>query len=816
MKYDTIKEESLKLKVAADYFGEYDTTKILGNIDFCVAIEYEKKENLFEKDIDEWHNSLLWAEAKKGTQNIYKSLAQLVLTIGKERTFDKALPPPFLGVFDYEKIAFIHYSVISEIFYMNDFNWNVTPSNYESKEFKLIVKKIKETSQDEFLIFNFEDEDKELRKFIKSNFKQNKNSLSKIKITKNNFMVIYSKWLKYVKPTINIDWSQAKESKIIDGDFYLADILSIDNSSIKDKLYVLLQKDHYELDRITDNSGLFNSKTAYFSDNQKAHTLFWNKYERPPRKEYWEYIVERRDLLVPQDIRERKGSFFTPQIWVELSQKYLANTLGEDWQDEYYIWDCAAGTGNLLNGLTNKYNIWASTLDTQDIDVIKDRIKNGANLLESHVFEFDFLNDDFTKLPIELQKILNDEEKRKKLIIYINPPYAEHGNIHAKSETGSAKTGVAKNTKTYARFIESAGTATRELFAQFFLRVYDDIPGCKLASFSKMKHINSQNFIKFRQIFKAKYLSGFIIPGNTFDNVKGKFPIGFLLWDLAVLENIEKLKTDTFNAKGDYIGEKSFFAANNGFISAWLRKYYNKIDEAIGYIILPGVDMQCQNGVYFTSQPTKSDIKQHKTAAITKDNFIEMCIYLCIRHCIEASWINDRDQFLYPSENWRGDLEFQNDCIIFSLFHSQNRITSKNNTNHWIPFTEVQVDAKERFESHFASDFIGGKTKSQVPKDLFDTSHQERDSFVMSEEANLVYKRGLELWKYYHSQQNDNVNASLYEIREYFQGRNAKGNMNNNSEDDQYNELIDSLRKSLKILAKKIEPKIYEYQFLLS
>ena len=45
-------------------------------------------------------------------------------------------------------------------------------------------------------------------------------------------------------------------------------------------------------------------------------------------------------LLVPQDIRERKGSFFTPQIWVEKSQSYLSCVLGEAWQEEYYIWDC--------------------------------------------------------------------------------------------------------------------------------------------------------------------------------------------------------------------------------------------------------------------------------------------------------------------------------------------------------------------------------------------------------------------------------------------------------------------------------------------
>jgi len=147
-----------------------------------------------------------------------------------------------------------------------------------------------------------------------------------------------------------------------------------------------------------------------------------------PLEEYWDYIIERRDLLVPQDVRERKGSFFTPRIWVELSQRYITDVLGKDWQDEYYVWDCAAGTGNLLAGLTNKYNIWASTLDKADVEVMKDRIQNGANLLESHVFQFDFLNDEFTKLPQGLQDIINDPKQRKKLIIYINPPYAEDSN----------------------------------------------------------------------------------------------------------------------------------------------------------------------------------------------------------------------------------------------------------------------------------------------------------------------------------------------------------------------------------------------------
>jgi hypothetical protein len=38
--------------------------------------------------------------------------------------------------------------------------------------------------------------------------------------------------------------------------------------------------------------------------------------------------------------------------------------------------------------------------------------------------------------------------------------------------------------------------------------------------------------------------------------------------------------------------------------------------------------------------------------------------------------------------------------------------------------------------------------------------------------------------------------------------------MNNKSEDETYMKLITSLRESLKVLAKKIEPKVYEYGFL--
>ena len=83
-----------------------------------------------------------------------------------------------------------------------------------------------------------------------------------------------------------------------------------------------------------------------------------------------------------------------------------------------------------------------------------------------------------------------------------------------------------------------------------------------------------------------------------------------------------------------------------------------------------------------------------------------------------------------------------------------------------------------------------------------------------SDEAVAVFNAGRELWKYYHAQKDVNVNASLYDIREYFQGRNDKGRMNSKSEDATYTQLIANLRSKLAILADKIKPKVYEYGFL--
>ena len=88
----------------------------------------------------------------------------------------------------------------------------------------------------------------------------------------------------------------------------------------------------------------------------------------------------------------------------------------------------------------------------------------------------------------------------------------------------------------------------------------------------------------------------------------------------------------------------------------------------------------------------------------------------------------------------------------------------------------------------------------------------------LSKEAKAVFNAGKALWKYYQRtiQLDDKalVDASLYEIREYFKGRDEKGRMKSKATDERFNELDSELRASLKKLAEKIQPKVYEYGFL--
>lgn len=800
MDYTGLREEALKNAVRDDFFGNYRYTQ-LGNIDFVIARHNTDNGSLslFEDTDGSPLKSLLWAEAKQGTKHdIYGSFVQLILTIGKEKTHEKYIPPKYIGAFDAEKIALIEYSRIQGVFYQNDFNWNAAPSDHGTNEFRQLYGMCRGILEETSIVFHYSGQADDLRKFIGLNFRTTRESSAKIAVTKNNFTFVFGKWEKKVKPSINVDWRLMERAGVISANFFLADLLSADNESLKDSLYVVLRKTKYELAKKIDELGLQSFSSAGFKDRQKAYREFWNVYERPPRKEYWDYIVARRDLLVPQDIRERKGSFFTPRIWVEKSQEYLADVLGENWQEEYYIWDCCAGTGNLLNGLANYRNVWASTLDKADADVMKDRVENGWGMFENHIFQFDFLNDDFSKCPEELLEIIMDGSRRKKLLIYINPPYAEAG----RSKNGKYKAGVSVSNKTYEKYKAVLGRAGNEIFAQLLTRVCEEIPGCKIGSFSTLKVISGPNSVNFRSIFTAELEKLFIVPAKTFDNVKGEFPIGFFIWsledraspELALPGGSNSAVADVFDSDGKFISRKKFYKYNAGdrLINDWLRLYFDKKSMPVGIMHNNKNDFQTCQQVFITSE----DSHDH-TTPVTESNLTEMCIYHAVRHCVEHTWINHNDQFFFPRDSWKSDYEFQSDCLVYTLFHDKNRISCAQGVNHWIPFTERQCGCRNSFKSGFMAEYLAEAMKKRP----------------LSEAAKSVYDAGLELWRYYHSFKNSAPDASLYDIRRYFQGE-SNGKMRASSDDVKYTGIITLLRAREKALGGRIAEKTYMHGFL--
>lgn len=299
----------------------------------------------------------------------------------------------------------------------------------------------------------------------------------------------------------------------------------------------------------------------------------------------------------------------------------------------------------------------------------------------------------------------------------------------------------------------------------------------------------------------------------------------------------KSITLDVFNENGASLGKKRFYTTldNKESINKWIKRYDDEENFRAGLLDTRGNDFQNQQYINIKSQDFI--ITAHSTGFyLTPYNLIPMAVYLSVRHCIKATWINDRDQFLSPNTKWEKDTEFHNDCLAFMLFHGQNRITSKVGINHFIPFSEKEINAAEAFESHFMLEFIQGKIKISNKKKKgqqeFDFQSDElEDTFtptkplIFSDEAKEVLQAGKEIFKHYHEQTRDskdyNPNAALYDIKAHFQGFNDKGkgkdrmNPPQKAQDEAYKERLSTLNYALKNLAKKIEVKVYEYEFLL-
>jgi hypothetical protein len=661
--------------------------------------------------------------------------------------------PPFLAVLDREKAALMETRHALPLFKDKDIAWSTAASQI-SKE---TIKQIQPYIEAHFVVYEIDTHESEFIEAVKTGIREG--TFIRTPITPDNLKQVFDKWVQMIGKELE---------RVAEVDYALmfyADIMHDGKNRVIQNLPVRLY---------------FDGDLPVFALNDKSYDLtssagyrrFWAIYHRPPEQAHREYLLERRDSLLPVDERSFKGAYYTPLKVVDKAYDLLAKTLGKNWQQHYIVWDMCCGVGNLEVKHSNHRNVFMSTLDQADIDVMK----AARTCVAATQFQYDYLNDDIdigfgcqfdynitNKVPLALRQAIADSNAKvkgaKKILVLMNPPYAESG---AGIGEGN-KAGVAK-TKAASCMMQNYGKASNELFTQFIVRISQEIPNATIAVFSKLKYVNSPNFAQLRHYWKAKYLGGFVVPSQAFDGLKGKFPIGFLIWDTSKKNEIVDIETDVFDKNALWSGTKHFYNfPNEHFLSKWIDRpktnqqavvplsnaisvsHALKIsppswsDNAIAYLLCDSNDMQHAGQTALFSSVYR--VGHDGGFFVNQSNLLQAAVTYSVRRLIKPTWLNDRDQFLQPSEPLTPS--FKTDCLVWMLFNGSNLTASANGlewnnaqwniVNHFIPFTEVQVGAKSRFESAFMVEYLKDKK--------------------LSLEAQAVMNAGREVWRAYHATQ---------------------------------------------------------------
>jgi hypothetical protein len=173
--------------------------------------------------------------------------------------------------------------------------------------------------------------------------------------------------------------------------------------------------------------------------------------------------------------------------------------------------------------LTRDYQfkeLYVSTLNQSDIDTAN---QMGYNP-EAVKFQYDFLNDDYTKLPEGLRKAI---EEGRKIIVLMNPPYATSNVAGNKGleKTGTSQTKINQEMKSEGIW----GKSSQQLYGQFLYRV--NKLNLDVCLFSKPNFMTGSSFKSFRKEFLNNYefKNGFVMDAAQFADVES-WPLTFTIF----------------------------------------------------------------------------------------------------------------------------------------------------------------------------------------------------------------------------------------------------------------------------------------------
>jgi hypothetical protein len=760
----------------------------------------------------------IWFEAKEAPTPPLLMFAQLLVYVRAARKRGEAIPG-FLGVIDREKAALMATEHALSLLEDDAIIWPKSGSAAD----KALAAQIAPNIEPHFVIYPINGYEAEFIKATKDVIRQGR--IIRTPITPDNLRQVFDKWVMMVGVELGVK-RQADYAVL-----FFADIMHDGHNEAMRRLPA----------RLLFSGGLpvfIIGNEQYELASARGYRNFWNIYHRPPEEKHRHYLLERRDSLLPLDEQKFKGAFYTPFHIVDKAYDQLAATLGADWQDRYIVWDNCAGVGNLEAKHSNLRNVFMSTLDQEDVTIMR----GNPAFAGAEIFQYDYLNDDVTdfgeidysltgKVPMALQQAIADakagKEGAKPILVLINPPYAEatSGGISVVRATNSNKLGVA-NTLFARAGMAGYGKATNELYTQFVARIDQEIPCAILAMFSTLKYVSAPTLDDFRIVWKAKFIGGFAVHSRCFDGLAGDFPIGFLIWDTSKDSFIETVSMDALDKDGNIIGEKTFLNYDGlSLLTDWVSRpasnresvvpLKNAIspatatrdlrgdrwsNDAVGWLNCAGNDPQNASS---KTMLFSSGYGSARGFFVNSENLWQAAIVFSVRRLIKPTWLNDRDQFLQPSEPLTD--AFKSDCLIWMLFNGSNLTAGADGlrwndrdwslVNHFIPFTEAEVGAKARFESDFLVRYMAG--------------------IAFSPEAQAVLDEGRKLWTRFHAidfphkireeLKLNRADAGWYQIRKAL---------------EQYGDTeltdFDSFKSAYAALGNKLRPMVFELGFLPS
>ena len=161
-------------------------------------------------------------------------------------------------------------------------------------------------------------------------------------------------------------------------------------------------------------------------------------------------------------------------------------------------------------------------------------------------------------------------------------------------------------------------------------------------------------------------------------------------------------------------------------------------DGSIGYLLANSNDLQNSGGL---TSLFSSVYSAGNGFYITSENLWQAAIVFAVRRLIKPTWLNDRDQFLQPSQPLSE--AFKSDCLVWMLFNGSNLTAGADRlhwngrdwslVNHFIPFTASEIGAPGRSESDFMVRYMV--------------------NMIFSPEARVVLDEGWSLFRRFHATQ---------------------------------------------------------------